>query len=88
MNSLRKLILKFGKPDALIDHWDNSSKRVAIWGFKEIFLYNCEGSFLNDEKIDGDPLDICNMVLDKWSRLDNSSIHAVGYFSYDLKNYL
>ena len=86
MDSLKNLILKFGKPDALIDHWDNTSKNIAIWGFDEVFLYNSDGCYLNDKKIDGDPLELCNRILKKWDKGDSSTPYAIGYMSYDLKN--
>tara|TARA_Y100001970_G_C14246629_1_gene868749 strand:+ start:2573 stop:3799 length:1227 start_codon:yes stop_codon:yes gene_type:complete len=85
MDSLKKLILKYGKPDALIDHWDNRSNRFAVWGFDEIFIYNHQGCYLNNNKIDGDPLKLCNDILNTWD--DSSSYpYALGYISYDFKN--
>tara|TARA_Y100000814_G_scaffold82658_1_gene54884 strand:- start:2244 stop:3455 length:1212 start_codon:yes stop_codon:yes gene_type:complete len=86
MESLSNLILEFGNPDALIDSWDNKSQRMAIWGFEDIFLYNSQGCFLNNKKIDGEPLTICNTILDEWSKTKSSDTYALGYLSYDLKN--
>ena len=53
MNNLYNLIEKFGQPDALIDHWDSSSNRFAIWGFEEQFVLNSNGKAI----INGDPSD-------------------------------
>ena len=87
MDSLEQLINKHGEPDALIDHWDNNSKKMAIWGFDEILVYDVNGMYHNGKKITGDPLRLCNDILNKWD--DNSSlVHAIGYISYDMKNYL
>ena len=88
MNSLKNLILKYGQPDALIDHWDNSSKKMAIWGFEQNFSYNQSNDFiLNNKKIHGDPLELCNNIFDQWDN-NNQMPYAIGYISYDMKNNL
>ena len=87
MNSLKNLISKFGEPDALIDHWNSKTTRMAIWGFDEIFIYNKSGCYLNNQKIQGNPLELCNDILNKWDS-GSSSVHAIGYISYDMKNHL
>ena len=51
MNNLRNLIKEFGEPNALIDHWDSSSNRFAIWGFEEQFIINSHGKAI----INGNP---------------------------------
>jgi len=86
MNSLKNLILKYGQPDALIDHWDENSKKIAIWGFEQKFLYNQSNDFiLNGKKIHGNPLELCDNILNQWD--DNTSMpYALGYISYDMKN--
>ena len=53
MNNLYNLIEKFGQPDALIDHWDSSANRFAIWGFEEEFIINSNGQAI----INGTPSD-------------------------------
>ena len=83
MNSLKNLILKHGEPDALIDHWDNESKKMAIWGFDEIFIYNTDGCYLNEKKITGNPLEVCNNILNEWNQ-ELSPAYALGYISYDM----
>ena len=40
MDNLYQLIKTFGNPDALIDHWDASSNRYAIWEFEETISIN------------------------------------------------
>ena len=72
MNSLKNLILKYGKPDALIDHWDENSKKMAIWGFEQKFLYKSNNFILNGKKIDGDPLELCNNIFIQAFRKLNS----------------
>ena len=88
MNNLHNLIEKFGQPDALIDHWDSSSKRFAIWGFEEQFVVNSDGMAI----INGDPseepfLEIWQNTLENW-KSNNEELAAVGFISYDLKNFL
>jgi len=38
VHNLHKLIEQYGPPDSLIDHWDSSSNRFAVWGFEEEFM--------------------------------------------------
>ena len=87
MDSLNQLILKYGIPDALIDHWSDKAKKMAIWGFDEVFVCDSNGCKLNNEKLNGDPIYLCNQVLKSW---DSDSNHptAIGYISYDMKNVL
>ena len=87
MDSLNQLILKYGIPDALIDHWSDKAKKMAIWGFDEVFVCDSNGCKLNNEKLNGDPMHLCNQVLKSW---DSDSNHptAIGYISYDMKNVL
>ena len=66
MNNLHNLIEKFGKPDALIDHWDATSKRYAIWGFDEEFLINNNGTaMVNGISVNGPPIEILQNTLDR-----------------------
>ena len=79
---------KHGRPNALIDHWDDDSKRYAIWGFEETFMIDFKGQcVLNDRPIVGSPFDIFQDVLEKW-KCKSNDLAAVGYMSYDLKNLL
>jgi len=87
MNSLKELIAKYGEPDALIDHWENNAKKMGIWGFDEIFIYDESGCYLNGHKITGNPLETCNTILNRWNNNDDLA-HAIGYVSYDMKQYL
>ena len=85
MTDLHKLIEKFGNPDALIDHWDTSSHRFAIWGFEETFSINAKGvAQLNGEYSDLPPLEFWQKMLDKW-KADSDILSAVGFISYDFK---
>ena len=88
MTNLHHLIEKFGNPDALIDHWDASSQRFAIWGFEESFSINNKGNAqINGEYSDLPPLKLWQKTLDKW-KADSDILSAVGFISYDFKNYL
>ena len=88
MTELGKLIKKYGQPDALVDHWDETSRRYAIWEFDEEFLINNNGvAILNGMPINGMPMQIWQDTLDKWKK-DEAELTAVGYISYDLKNIL
>ena len=85
MDSLKTLIDKYGEPDALIDHWNIKSKKMAIWGFNEIFYYKDGKCYLNNKIINGDPLNLCNDILNSWKK-ENRLTHAIGYISFDCKN--
>jgi len=86
--NLHQLIEKYGQPDALIDHWDSSSNRFAIWGFEEKFMITNTGRCLrNGKKIDSSPMDAWQDTLNHW-KSDNNKLSALGYLSYDLKNIL
>ena len=67
MADLQRLIEQFGKPDALIDHWDSSSNRFAIWGFSEKFILDGSGkAIINGEPSKEPPLLILQKNLDDW----------------------
>ena len=87
MESLNTLILKYGTPDALIDHWDDNAKKMAIWGFDEVFIYNTQGCYLNNKQISGNPLTLCNTIINNWQN-ESDLAHAIGYISYDFKKIL
>ena len=80
MESLSELILKYGEPNALVDHWDNNSKRLAIWGFDEIYSKNL------DQLDSSRPLAEWQTKIDNWkSTTSHPEICAIGGFSYSLK---
>ena len=88
MADLQRLIEQFGKPDALIDHWDSTSNRFAVWGFTEQFLLNSSGkAIINGELSIELPLVSLQKTLDRW-KINRNEIAAVGFISYDLKNFL
>ena len=88
MTDLQRLIEQFGKPDALIDHWDSASNRFAVWGFTEQFLLNSSGkAIINGELSIELPLVSLQKTLDRW-KINSNEIAAVGFISYDLKNFL
>ena len=88
MNNLHNLIEKFGQPDALIDHWDSSSKRFAIWGFEEQFIVNRDGMVIINGDFSEEPfLEILQNTLENW-KSSNEELAAIGFISYDLKNFL
>ena len=67
MADLQRLIEQFGKPDALIDHWDSTSNRFAVWGFTEQFLLNSSGkAIINGELSIELPLVSLQKTLDRW----------------------
>ena len=88
MYSLNELIDKFGKPVVLIDHWDKTSNRFAIWEFEETFEINTQGQgILNSALMDVDPFEVWQNTIDRW-KTESNEVSAVGYISYDLKNLL
>ena len=88
MDNLYQLIKIFGNPDVLIDHWDTSSNRYAIWEFEETFSINSKGeSLLNGKLSHEPPLELFQKTLDNW-KSESNELSAVGYISYDFKNIL
>ena len=88
MSNLHQLIEQYGPPDSLIDHWDSSSNRFAVWGFEEEFVITNNGRCkLNGNRIDNPPMDAWQDALNNWKAYDGE-MSAVGYVSYDKKNLL
>ena len=88
MDNLHHLIEQYGPPDCLIDHWDSSSNRFAIWGFEEEFIIDSVGrSLINGKLIDAPITEAWQDILNCW-KLSDEELSAVGYISYDLKNLL
>ena len=88
MDNLYQLIKIYGNPDALIDHWDTSSNRYAIWEFEETFSINSKGEALLNGKLSHEsPLELFQKTLDDW-KSESNELSAVGYISYDFKNIL
>jgi len=88
MYNLYQLIEEYGPPDCLIDHWDPSSNRFAVWGFEEEFIITNNGRcVLNGNRIDEPPLDAWQGALNSWKAY-GGEMSAVGYVSYDMKNLL
>tara|TARA_B100000614_G_scaffold58513_1_gene51726 strand:- start:6789 stop:7988 length:1200 start_codon:yes stop_codon:yes gene_type:complete len=83
MNNLEELENKYGTPDILIDSSEEQRSRYAVWGYSDIFEINEKGSFLNNELIKGEPLEIFQQILDDWKKADNE-ISCLGFLSYDL----
>ena len=81
MKTLPELMKKYGEPDALVDHWDENSKRFAIWGFEKIYCKSI------DELDSKNPLHEWQTVLNNWkSNTSHPEICAIGGFSYTLKS--
>ena len=88
MHNLHQLIEQYGPPDSLIDHWDSSSNRFAIWGFEEQFIINSDGkAIINGNLSDISPLETWQNTLENW-KSDCGELAAIGFISYDLKNVL
>ena len=73
--TLYELIEKFGNPDIIIDHYQESIG-YAIWGFDDVIQ---QSDKINFYKLD--------QIIDKWSQCDNE-ISAVGFLNYNLKDYI
>jgi anthranilate/para-aminobenzoate synthase component I len=88
VHNLHQLIEQYGPPDSLIDHWDSSSNRFAIWGFEEQFIINSDGkAIINGNLSDISPLETWQNPLENW-KSDCGELAAIGFISYDLKNVL
>lgn len=88
MHNLHQLIEQYGPPDSLIDHWDSSSNRFAVWGFEEEFIINSDGkAIINGNLSDAPSLEIWQNTLQDW-KSDCGELAAIGFISYDMKNLL
>ena len=87
--NLQTLIDKNGRPDVLIDHFsDSSNKGLAIWGISDFLIFDHNGiKNKNNIYIDKNPLQYLDKTINDWKN-DSKDIAAVGYISYDIKNYL
>ena len=86
--NLEKLIDKYGHPNILIDNHSNKlNQGIAIWGISDSILFDVNGVKNNNKYIDTDPFLILDETLNDWQNSKND-ISAVGYISYDIKNYL
>ena len=86
--NLNELIKKYGPPNALIDnHCNLNNQGIAIWGESEKIIFNSSGVKLNDKNCNGDPLTILDDTIKKWKD-PKHEITAVGFVSYDIKNFL
>ena len=85
--NLEKLIDKYGHPNILIDNHSNKlNQGIAIWGISDSILFDVNGVKNNNKYIDTDPFLILDETLNDWQNSKND-ISAVGYISYDIKNY-
>ena len=53
---------------AIINNCNPESKKYIIWDFEETLEYNKQGCFLNNKKVDRDPLELWQEVIDKWKK--------------------
>ena len=84
-NSLADLIKKYGKPDALIDHW-SQDEGYAIWGYIDTLEWNSAGIKTSTKNYKSS-LDCMQNIIDKWKKND-SEITAVGFINYNFKDIL
>ena len=82
---LADLIDKNGVPSALIDYSDGP--KVAVWGFTDSIKFDKNGLFINDKKIDDDPLVLLQKTINSWSA-SNIDVKAVGFLSYNFNKFL
>ncbi|MBC8213827.1 MAG: aminodeoxychorismate synthase component I [Candidatus Marinimicrobia bacterium] len=87
MSEIQSFIKQFGNPDALIDHWEETSDCFAIWGFDETIEFSAKSCLINGKQIDGNPLEILQNTLNQW-KSESETLSATGYFSYDFKDFL
>ena len=86
--NLKKLINENGKPDILIDNYNNKlNKGIAIWGILDKITFDYNGVKKNNNTINSDPLKFLDITIKEWKNNSND-IAAVGFISYDIKNYL
>ena len=85
--SLDSLIKLYGQPSALVDNFESSRYGYAIWGFQNTIKYNLQSTYVNEKKVEGDPFNILQDLLNEWL-LSDSKIKSIGFLGYDIKNFL
>ena len=90
MDDLADIIKDYGKPKVIIDYPINQNGKKLIFSFLETIYLDCNlNLFINNKKINGNPLDIWQDYINKWkSKTKENDIAALGFFSYDFKNLL
>ena len=86
ISNLDILINKYGTPNILIDHWDSKSTGYAIWGYDENILWNHNGLYISDKKVNAN-LDAVQNAINTWKN-HSSDISGVGFINYNFKNIL
>ena len=59
--SLDSLIKLYGEPSALVDNFESRRNGYAIWGFQNTIKYNLQSTYINEKKVNGDPLNILQL---------------------------
>ena len=77
-----------GKPKAIVDY--SGRPKDIIFDFDEtIYMDHDKKIFVNNKKVDGDPIEVWQSCINRWKKSKNSEeIAAVGFFSYDFKDIL
>ena len=88
MIDLSKIINNNGNPKAIIDY--SGRPKDIVFDFDEtIYMDHDKNIFVNNKKVDGDPIEIWQSCINSWKQSKNSEeIAAVGFFSYDFKDIL
>lgn len=87
MPSLESLIQKHGRPDAIIDHWNDEQSQFAVWGFETVFEFNNSTILIDGDPVQGDPLNLWQAWVDK-CKINSNNVSAIGWLSYDFKQSL
>ena len=89
MHNLKDLINQYSTPDILLDSFNSSENKYAIWGFEEIIEINKNGCFLNEDKVNGNYFEILQNTFSKWKKnTPNDAIACVGFLSYEFKKFI
>ena len=88
MIDFSKIINNNGNPKAIVDY--SGKPKDIIFDFDEtIYMDHDKNIFVNNKKVDGDPIEIWQSCINSWKQSKNSEeIAAVGFFSYDFKDIL
>ncbi len=87
MSSLQSLIDKYGYPDAILDHWNDPSSQLGIWGFESVFEHNHHGVLIDGKLVDRDSLNSWQEWVNNCKQ-DDQNISAIGFISYEYKQFL
>ena len=77
MDDLYDIIKNYGRPKSIIDYPINQKGKKLIFSFEEIIYLDCNlNIFINNQKINGNYLDIWQDYINKWKSETKENVVA------------